>query len=162
MPGTDGLDAFARLTALEPPAAVVMLSTFGDEENVIRALRSGVDGFLLKDSGPEELIQAVRAAALGVLPPGGHHPGRRNRFLASIGSGSMLFTQVGFLWSRCVDDVGDRNVAAEESPPGVLRRGFVVRWHTPPSRCAGPNARACHRRRLSTHRGEPGQGEYRS
>ncbi|PNE38129.1 MULTISPECIES: response regulator [Streptomyces] len=72
MPGMDGLDALARLTALEPPAAVVMLSTFGDEENVTRALRAGADGFLLKHSGPEELINAVRAAAQGdaVLSPG--------------------------------------------------------------------------------------------
>ncbi len=71
MPGTDGLAAARLLTALDPPVTVVMLTTFGDKENVTRALRAGANGFVLKDCRPEELIQAVRAAAAGdaVLSP---------------------------------------------------------------------------------------------
>ncbi|APU41234.1 MULTISPECIES: response regulator [unclassified Streptomyces] len=72
MPVCDGLAAIAPLLALDPAPRVVMLTTFGDEDNVIRALREGAAGFLLKDEGPQELIGAVRAAAAGdaVLSPG--------------------------------------------------------------------------------------------
>ncbi|MFE4337086.1 response regulator, partial [Streptomyces sp. NPDC056831] len=74
MPGTDGLAA-TRMISADPELAavrVVMLTTFGDEGNVLRALRDGASGFLLKDEGPQELISAVRAAAAGdaVLSPG--------------------------------------------------------------------------------------------
>ncbi|GHF54893.1 DNA-binding response regulator [Streptomyces mashuensis] len=72
MPVCDGLSAIAPLLALDPAPRVVMLTTFGDEDNVLRALREGAAGFLLKDEGPQELISAVRAAAAGdaVLSPG--------------------------------------------------------------------------------------------
>ncbi|MGE7384820.1 response regulator [Streptomyces sp. NPDC004126] len=72
MPVCDGLAAIAPLLALDPAPRVVMLTTFGDDENVVRALREGAAGFLLKDEGPQELISAVRAAAAGdaVLSPG--------------------------------------------------------------------------------------------
>ncbi|MEU8432663.1 response regulator transcription factor [Streptomyces sp. NPDC029216] len=72
MPVRDGLAAIAPLLALDPAPRVVMLTTFGDDDNVLRALREGAAGFLLKDEGPQELISAVRAAAAGdaVLSPG--------------------------------------------------------------------------------------------
>lgn len=72
MPVLDGLAATPRLVALDPAPQVVMLTTFGEDENVVRALRAGAAGFLLKDEGPQELISAVRAAATGdaVLSPG--------------------------------------------------------------------------------------------
>lgn len=72
MPVLDGLAAVEPLVALDPKPQVVMLTTFGEEENVTRALRAGATGFLLKDEGPQELISAIRAAAAGdaVLSPG--------------------------------------------------------------------------------------------
>ncbi|MGW3209098.1 response regulator [Streptomyces sp. NPDC001135] len=71
MPVLDGLAAIEPLVALDPRPQVVMLTTFGDDENVTRALRAGATGFLLKDEGSQELIRAVRAAAAGdaVLSP---------------------------------------------------------------------------------------------
>ncbi|GAA1505557.1 two component system response regulator [Streptomyces albidochromogenes] len=72
MPVMDGLTALAELGRAVPSARVIVLTTFGERENVLRALESGGAGFLLKDSAPAELIRAVRAAAAGdaYLSPG--------------------------------------------------------------------------------------------
>ncbi|WP_224274640.1 response regulator transcription factor [Streptomyces sp. LS1784] len=65
MPEADGLSAAERIAELAPAVKVVMLTTFGEEENIARALRAGAAGFLLKDSPPEELIQAIRTVVRG-------------------------------------------------------------------------------------------------
>ncbi|MBT2394715.1 response regulator transcription factor [Streptomyces sp. ISL-100] len=72
MPVMDGLTALAELGRAVPGARVIVLTTFGERESVLRALESGGAGFLLKDSAPAELIRAVRAAAAGdaYLSPG--------------------------------------------------------------------------------------------
>ncbi len=65
MPGSDGLLAAERISERAPSVRVVMLTTFGEDEYVARALRAGVAGFLLKDSTPQELIRAVRLVSRG-------------------------------------------------------------------------------------------------
>lgn len=65
MPGVDGLAAIERIAALRSPPAVVALTTFDADEYVIRALRAGAAGFLLKSTPPEDLAQLVRVAADG-------------------------------------------------------------------------------------------------
>jgi DNA-binding NarL/FixJ family response regulator len=65
MPVLDGLDALAELQRLVPGTKVVMLTTFGADDYISRALRSGSSGFILKDSTPDELIGAVRSVASG-------------------------------------------------------------------------------------------------
>lgn len=65
MPGMDGLTAAERLAVRAPVIRVVMLTTFGEDEYVAQALAAGAAGFVLKDTGPEDLIHAVRAAANG-------------------------------------------------------------------------------------------------
>lgn len=65
MPGMDGLAAAERLAELAPAIRVVMLTTFGEQEYAARALAAGAAGFVLKDTGPHELIHAVLAAASG-------------------------------------------------------------------------------------------------
>ncbi|GGQ82297.1 response regulator [Couchioplanes azureus] len=71
MPGMDGLTAAEQLAARAPAVRVVMLTTFGEDEYVARALAAGAAGFVLKDTGPQDLIHAVRAAANGhaILSP---------------------------------------------------------------------------------------------
>jgi len=74
MPGVDGLEATKRIVA-DPrlqAVRVVILTTFDLDEYVFEALRIGASGFLVKDTEPVELIQAVRAAARGdaLLSPG--------------------------------------------------------------------------------------------
>ena len=65
MPVMDGLTALPELRRAAPETRVLVLTTFGEQENVLRALSGGSVGFLLKDSAPGELIHAVRAAAAG-------------------------------------------------------------------------------------------------
>jgi DNA-binding NarL/FixJ family response regulator len=65
MPVVDGLEATRRLLVAEDPPRVVILTTFDIDEYVFEALRAGASGFLLKNSPPEQLIDAVRAVARG-------------------------------------------------------------------------------------------------
>jgi len=62
MPVLDGLGALAELRRQAPAARAVMLTSFGTEPNVVRALQEGAAGFVLKHCAPDELIRAVRAA----------------------------------------------------------------------------------------------------
>jgi DNA-binding NarL/FixJ family response regulator len=66
MPVLDGVAATRRLLSeVDPPPHVVIVTTFDDDENLYAALRAGASGFLLKNAPPEQLADAVRAAAAG-------------------------------------------------------------------------------------------------
>lgn len=65
MPGMDGLTAIERLRVEQPQIAVVILTTFNEDELMMRGLRAGARGFLLKDTDRETLFHAIRAAARG-------------------------------------------------------------------------------------------------
>ncbi|MFG2618917.1 response regulator [Streptomyces sp. NPDC048507] len=67
MPGLDGTAATERILAraVDPLPRVLVLTTFDLDEYVYAALRAGASGFLLKDTGPERLIEAVAAVARG-------------------------------------------------------------------------------------------------
>jgi two-component system, NarL family, response regulator NreC len=65
MPTMNGIEAAARITSALPKTAVVILSMHKDESYILRALKAGARGYLLKDSAESDLIQAVRAVAAG-------------------------------------------------------------------------------------------------
>ena len=67
MPGMDGIEATRRITGMTggPSVRVLVMTTFDVDEHIIRGLRAGASGFLVKDSTPEELVQAVRVVAEG-------------------------------------------------------------------------------------------------
>lgn len=67
----DGVAATREVTSRPDAPTVVVLTTFDADEHVVRALRAGASGFLLKDAAPEGIVDAVRAAADGdaVLSP---------------------------------------------------------------------------------------------
>ncbi|GIH94542.1 hypothetical protein Psi01_51720 [Planobispora siamensis] len=65
MPRLDGLTAARRILADEDSPKVIMMTTFGTDDNLYSALRAGVSGFVLKTSAPEQLITAMRAAQAG-------------------------------------------------------------------------------------------------
>ncbi len=65
MPMMNGIEATKRISEAYPKVAVIILSVHSDEAYVLRALKSGARGYLLKDSAESDLIQAVRAVAAG-------------------------------------------------------------------------------------------------
>jgi DNA-binding NarL/FixJ family response regulator len=71
MPGVDGITAIERIGKLAHPPVIVVLTTFDADQYVLRALRAGAAGFLVKSTPPEDLIGLVRVAADGhtVLSP---------------------------------------------------------------------------------------------
>lgn len=94
MPRIDGLQATRTLLAAADGAPkVIVLTTFGSDDYVYEALRSGAAGFLLKRSPPEEIIQAIRTVAAGesIIYPdairqlaGSHGTTRRSQTLARL------------------------------------------------------------------------------
>jgi DNA-binding NarL/FixJ family response regulator len=71
MPGMDGIQATASITAAGPASKVLILTTFDLDEYVFAGLKAGASGFLLKDAPPAELLTAIRTVAGGeaVLAP---------------------------------------------------------------------------------------------
>jgi NarL family two-component system response regulator YdfI len=65
MPGMDGLTAIERLRAEQPGVAVVILTTFNEDDLMVRGLGLGAKGYLLKDTSREALFETIRAAARG-------------------------------------------------------------------------------------------------
>jgi two-component system, NarL family, response regulator YdfI len=96
MPGMDGLTAIEHLQAAQPHIAVVILTTFNEDDLMMRGLRAGARGFLLKDTDRETLFRAIRAAARGetllkpeimarLLSYGNHAPPASERAPAASG-----------------------------------------------------------------------------
>src|SRR5215510_10075202 len=71
MPRVDGIVATKRLRARPHPPEVIVLTTFDTDEDILHALRAGASGFLLKDTQPARLVEAIRLVAAGepILSP---------------------------------------------------------------------------------------------
>ena len=65
MPEMDGIEAIRRITAYQPEARILVLTSFATNEKVFPAIKAGALGYLLKDSEPEVLVQALRQAYRG-------------------------------------------------------------------------------------------------
>lgn len=65
MPVMDGIEATRRLTEEHPEVAVVVLTTFADDDSILAALSAGARGYLTKNAGREDIARAIRAAAAG-------------------------------------------------------------------------------------------------
>lgn len=68
MPGMDGITATRRIVTARPATRVVALTTFDDDDHLYPVLAAGACGFLVKDTPPAELLEAVRRAANGEAP----------------------------------------------------------------------------------------------
>jgi DNA-binding NarL/FixJ family response regulator len=67
MPELDGVAAIARIKAQNPAARILVLTSFGEREKVAAALQAGALGYLLKDSSPDDLFDAIRSVYRGRL-----------------------------------------------------------------------------------------------
>jgi NarL family two-component system response regulator LiaR len=65
MPHMDGLEAIVEIRKDWPDAKIIVLTTFSDDEKVFSAIRNGALGYLLKESSPQELLQAIHSVARG-------------------------------------------------------------------------------------------------
>jgi DNA-binding NarL/FixJ family response regulator len=68
MPQLNGIAATRRILEVRPQSNVLVLTSFSDRERIVDAIRAGAVGYILKDSEPEELLRAIRAAARGESP----------------------------------------------------------------------------------------------
>jgi len=68
MPQLDGIEATERIVSAAPETKVVVLTSFSDRERILSALDAGAAGYILKDATPDEVLDAVRAAARGESP----------------------------------------------------------------------------------------------
>src|SRR5512142_147510 len=65
MPKVDGIEATRQVTTVQPDVRVLVLTSFAADDKVFPAIKAGALGYLLKDSSPSELIQAIRQVHLG-------------------------------------------------------------------------------------------------
>jgi NarL family two-component system response regulator LiaR len=65
MPGTDGLEATRRIVARQPKARILVLTSFAGDDKVFPAIKAGALGYLLKDSRPEDLVEAIQQVYQG-------------------------------------------------------------------------------------------------
>ncbi|NEA57992.1 response regulator transcription factor [Streptomyces sp. SID13666] len=65
MPRMDGIETTRRLTEDHPEVAVVVLTTFADDDSILAALSAGARGYLTKNAGRQDIVRAIRAAAAG-------------------------------------------------------------------------------------------------
>ena len=65
MPNLDGIEATRQITSRSPATRILVLTSFAADEKVFPAIKAGALGYLLKDSGPEELVEAIRKVYRG-------------------------------------------------------------------------------------------------
>ena len=124
MPGMNGIQATAAITAAAPASKILILTTFDLDEYVFAGLKAGASGFLLKDAPPAELLTAIRTVAAGeavlaptatrrlidqfvpLLPAPGQQPGRDAVL-------SRLTDRERAVFARLAAGLSNREIAAE-------------------------------------------------
>jgi two-component system response regulator DegU len=81
MPKVNGIEATRQIKEEMPECAVAVLTVHADDENLFDAIKAGASGYLLKDAKPDEMIEAIRAAARG---EGALHPSLVRRVMAEF------------------------------------------------------------------------------
>ena len=96
MPGMDGLEAIHCIGSSQPEVRILVLTSFGGDDKLFPAIRAGALGYLLKDSSPEELVQAIQQVFHG---ESSLHPSIARRLLQQVshisdgGAGTAVLTE---------------------------------------------------------------------
>jgi DNA-binding NarL/FixJ family response regulator len=85
MPVMDGVEATAQIKKEQPNVKVLVLTSFSDQDHVLPALRAGAVGYLLKDTQPDQLVEAIRGANSGNIQL---HPDITNTLMSQVLSSS--------------------------------------------------------------------------
>jgi DNA-binding NarL/FixJ family response regulator len=72
LPGMSGIDCVAQLKKLNPAPQIIMVTVYEDSDRIFRALKAGANGYLVKSSPPDELLDAVRDVDSGGAPMSSH------------------------------------------------------------------------------------------
>jgi len=103
MPEMDGIQATSQIIACSPRSRVIILTSFGEEDKVLPAIRAGAQGYLLKDIPPNELVQAVREAYLGKVQL---HPEIARKLMSVVAANAEPPTS--YTGSRSKDSLTER------------------------------------------------------
>src|SRR5215210_2548939 len=93
MPGLNGIEATREILRANPRVGVLMLTMFEDDDSVFAAMRAGAKGYLLKDSGGEGVVHAIRAVTSGEAVFG---PGVAERIIGFFSAPRSATTQRAF------------------------------------------------------------------
>ncbi len=72
LPGMSGIQCVAEIKKAAPAMQIIMVTIYEDSERIFRALKSGANGYLVKSSPPEQLIEAIRDVSKGGAPMSSH------------------------------------------------------------------------------------------
>lgn len=72
LPGMSGIECVAEIKKVKPAMQVIMVTIYEDSERIFRALKSGANGYLVKSSPPEQLLEAIRDVSKGGAPMSSH------------------------------------------------------------------------------------------
>ena len=97
MPGMDGLEATRLLTARLPDVRILVLTSFDGDDKVFPAIQAGALGYLLKDTGPEELVQAIQQVSHG---ESSLHPAIARRLIRRISEPEHPAAEIDALTDR--------------------------------------------------------------
>ncbi len=97
MPGVDGLEAIRQITVQQPEVRILVLTSFAGDDKVFPSIKAGALGYLLKDSRPEELVQAIQQVHRG---ESSLHPAIARKLLRELADSSGEETLAGSLTER--------------------------------------------------------------
>jgi NarL family two-component system response regulator LiaR len=100
MPGIDGLEATQQIRDERPDTGILVLTSFAGDDKVFPAIRAGAQGYLLKDSGPEELVQAIQQVHRG---ESSLHPSIARKLLRELAKPTQRDPEVDTLTEREIE-----------------------------------------------------------
>lgn len=128
MPVKDGLEAISEIKSIEPNIAILVLTSFSEEDKVFPAIRAGALGYLLKDSSPQQLLQAIYDVHRGEASL---HPSIALQLIREINQPSDLSPAEDPLTERELDvlKLVAQGITNQEIADRLYRSEWTVRTH---------------------------------